>query len=162
MSTFQAGDRVVYIGDSVHWRGQQGTVQAVVNDHSAYVTADRDGGTLLVFVANLARLFTVGERVVYTGEGHRNGHTGTVRDIGQQGCVVIVQADYDEERRSIEPQNLNRVPTDSERVTAALRDYPGYVTSSLREWLEQNTTVGDKVDEVVTAVRDWIAYQLSR
>jgi hypothetical protein len=54
-----------------------------------------------------------GDRVVYTGEGRRNGQTGVVTEVIDGGAVVNVRADVDGRTRIIAASNL------SPRVAAA-------------------------------------------
>ena len=167
MTTFRLGDHVEYVGGYDRWRGQRGFVQAIKGGMLT-IMADYDGRTVrerpedLILVSHPTPdddpRYKIGDRVRYTGPGHRNGHTGTVTDWQADGRIVVVRADVDGELRFGIPSTALEKLQETDPA-----DYPGYVTSSLTEWLEQNTVLSsDHLADVVAEVRHWIAYQLSR
>ena len=84
----------------------------VADDGTVVVISDADGRLHEVRGHELLptdKVFSVGDRVINSGEGQGQGDTGTVRDLGQRGRRVIVEADVDGVLRGIDAENLRRV-----------------------------------------------------
>lgn len=115
--------------------------------------------------------FLVGDRVEYTGSGDWNGLQGTVRDVANEGRMVVVKGEPDGIVRAMWNRNLTRIPRpildgplaiESNEVHGPNRTPEPMPTiardGSLRAYLQANVALDPRqIEAVATVVDEWLS-----